>query len=116
MISNTCVTDVTGHPACSVPAGLVNGLPTGLMIVGNQFDDATVLRVANTFEQAVGGFPGAGVNDRREQSMNGVHDLGGTDGLGTRSRTRLRAGLPGGVGEGRLRHVLDGIPRRVLRP
>jgi amidase len=57
MIANTCVTDVTGHPACSVPAGLVNGLPTGLMIIGKQFDDATVLRVAHTFEQAVGGFP-----------------------------------------------------------
>ena len=56
MIANTCVTDVTGHPACSVPAGQVNGLPTGMMIVGKQFDDAIVLRVANTFEQAVGGF------------------------------------------------------------
>jgi amidase len=57
MISNTCVHDVTGHPACSVPAGLVNGLPTGMMIIGKHFDDATVLRVAHTFEQAVGGFP-----------------------------------------------------------
>lgn len=57
MITNTCVTDVTGHPACSVPAGQVNGLPTGMMIIGKQFDDATVLRVAHTFEQAVGGFP-----------------------------------------------------------
>jgi amidase len=57
MLANTSVTDVTGHPACSVPAGLVNGLPTGMMIVGKHFDDATVLRVANTFEQAVGGFP-----------------------------------------------------------
>jgi amidase len=57
MIANTCVTDVTGHPACSVPAGLVNGLPTGMMIIGKHFDDATVLRVAHTFERAVGGFP-----------------------------------------------------------
>ncbi|MGQ0576829.1 MAG: amidase [Pseudonocardia sp.] len=57
MIANTCVTDVTGHPACSVPAGLVNGLPAGMMITGRQWDDATVLRVAHTFEQAVGGFP-----------------------------------------------------------
>lgn len=55
MIANTCVTDVTGHPACSVPAGFVNGLPTGMMIIGKHFDDATVLRVAHTFEQAVGG-------------------------------------------------------------
>jgi amidase len=35
----------------------VDGLPCGLMIVGGQFDDATVLRVAHTYEQAVGGFP-----------------------------------------------------------
>ena len=57
MITNTCVTDVTGHPACSVPAGLVDGLPTGMMIIGRHWDDATVLRVAHTYEQAVGGFP-----------------------------------------------------------
>ncbi|QSE92220.1 amidase [Rhodococcus pseudokoreensis] len=57
MVGNTAPFDVTGHPACSVPAGLVDGLPTGLMIVGNTFDDATVLRVAHTYEQAVGGFP-----------------------------------------------------------
>jgi amidase len=57
MITNTCVTDVTGHPACSVPAGLAGGLPTGMMIIGRHWDDATVLRVAHTFEQAVGGFP-----------------------------------------------------------
>ena len=57
MIGNTAPFDVTGHPACSVPTGLVNGLPAGLMIVGKKFDDATVLRVAHTYEEAVGGFP-----------------------------------------------------------
>lgn len=57
MIANTAPLDVTGHPACSVPAGQVDGLPTGLMIVGRHFDDATVLRVAHHVEQAVGGFP-----------------------------------------------------------
>lgn len=57
MVGNTAPFDVTGHPACSVPAGLVGGLPAGLMIVGRRFDDATVLRVAHTFEQALGGFP-----------------------------------------------------------
>jgi len=57
MIGNTAPFDVTGHPACSVPAGLVDGLPAGLMIVGKRFDDATVLRVAHAYEQAVGGFP-----------------------------------------------------------
>jgi amidase len=57
MIGNTCVTDVTGHPATSVPAGLSGGLPVGMMIIGRMFEDATPLRVAHTFEQAVGGFP-----------------------------------------------------------
>lgn len=57
MLANTATLDVTGHPACSVPAGVANGLPVGMMIVGRHFDDATVLRVAHTFEQAVGGFP-----------------------------------------------------------
>jgi amidase len=59
MIANTAPFDVSGHPACSVPTALVDGLPAGLMIVGRQFDDATVLRVAHTYEQAVGGFPAA---------------------------------------------------------
>jgi amidase len=57
MIANTAPFDVTGHPATSVPCGPVDGLPAGMMIVGRHFDDATCLRVARTFEQAVGGFP-----------------------------------------------------------
>jgi amidase len=57
MIANTAPFDVTGHPATSVPAGLVDGLPAGLMIVGRHLDDATCLRVAHAFELAVGGFP-----------------------------------------------------------
>ncbi|GEL26949.1 amidase [Pseudonocardia sulfidoxydans NBRC 16205] len=57
MIANTCVTDVTGHPATSVPAGLSDSMPVGMMIIGKHFEDATPLRVAHTFEQAVGGFP-----------------------------------------------------------
>lgn len=57
MIGNTAPFDVTGHPACSVPTELVDGLPAGLMIVGKRFDDATVLRVAAAYERQVGGFP-----------------------------------------------------------
>nr|QDL89723.1 Amidase [Sym plasmid]QDL89738.1 Amidase [Sym plasmid] len=57
MLGNTAAFDITGHPACTVPAGLADGIPVGMMIVGRQFDDAMVLRVANAFERAVGGFP-----------------------------------------------------------
>ena len=58
MIVNTCPFDVTGHPAISVPAGRASGtgLPVGIMIVGQRFDDAMCLRVARGFESAVGGF------------------------------------------------------------
>jgi amidase len=57
MIVNTAPFDVTGHPATSVPAGLADGLPAGLMIVGPHFGDGTCLRAARALEAAIGGFP-----------------------------------------------------------
>jgi amidase len=57
MIANTAPFDVSGHPATSVPAGLSEGLPVGLMIVGRHFADGTCLRVARAYENALGGFP-----------------------------------------------------------
>jgi Asp-tRNA(Asn)/Glu-tRNA(Gln) amidotransferase A subunit family amidase len=40
----------TGHPAASVPAGFVEGLPVGLQIVGRRHDDAGVLAASAAFE------------------------------------------------------------------
>jgi amidase len=57
MIPNTAPFDVSGHPAITVPAGLSDGLPVGMMMVGKRFDDATCLRVAHSFEALCGGFP-----------------------------------------------------------
>jgi amidase len=57
MIVNTAPFDVSGHPATSVPAEPVDGLPTGMMLVGRRWQDATCLRVAHAYEQLVGGFP-----------------------------------------------------------
>jgi amidase len=57
MIVNTAPFDVSGHPATSVPAGLSDGLPVGMMLVGRRFEDTTCLKVAHAFEQLVGGFP-----------------------------------------------------------
>jgi amidase len=56
---NTAPMDLTGHPAISVPVGLIDGLPAGMMIVGKRFDDATVLRVADAYESLCGGVPSA---------------------------------------------------------
>jgi amidase len=57
MIANTAPFDVSGHPATSVPAGLSDGLPAGMMIVGRHLADNMCLRVAHAYENAVGGFP-----------------------------------------------------------
>ena len=35
MISNTSLFNITHHPAMSLPCGMVDGLPVGLMLVGN---------------------------------------------------------------------------------
>jgi amidase len=51
MISNTCPFDVTGHPAVTVPAGMSNGLPVGMMLIGRHWEDGTVLRAADAFQK-----------------------------------------------------------------
>ena len=51
-VENTCPTDVTGHPAISVPCGVREGLPVGLMLTGRHFDEPTIYRAAHAFEQS----------------------------------------------------------------
>lgn len=53
MIPNTCPFDVTGHPAISIPCGMSEGLPVGMMLVGRVGEDATVLRAADAFQRQV---------------------------------------------------------------
>src|SRR5262249_28964384 len=51
MLANTCPFDVTGHPAVTVPAGMSDGLPVGMMLVGRHWEDGTVLRAADAFQK-----------------------------------------------------------------
>lgn len=50
MIGNTAPFDATGHPSMSVPAGLSDGLPVGIMFTGRQGEDDVVLRTGHAFE------------------------------------------------------------------
>ena len=52
MLPNTAPFDSTGHPAMSIPCGLVDGLPVGMMLVGRRYEEATIYRGAYAFEQA----------------------------------------------------------------
>jgi Asp-tRNA(Asn)/Glu-tRNA(Gln) amidotransferase A subunit family amidase len=50
---NTQVTNITGHPSLSVPAGRsTNGVPFGLQITGPRFADDVVLAVGGAWEAA----------------------------------------------------------------
>jgi len=49
-LHNTSPFDVTGNPALSVPCGISDGLPVGMMLVGRHFDDATVLRAGHAYQ------------------------------------------------------------------
>src|SRR6266446_9423039 len=52
MISNTAPFDISHHPAMSLPCGMVDGLPIGLMLIGRHFDEPTIYRAAHAFEQS----------------------------------------------------------------
>jgi len=47
----TIAVNLAGLPGISVPAGMVNGLPVGLQIVGRDFAEAQLLNVAHKFQQ-----------------------------------------------------------------
>lgn len=48
---NTAIFDATGHPALSMPCGMSDGLPVGLMMIGKHYDEPTIYRVARALEK-----------------------------------------------------------------
>lgn len=50
MIGNTAPFDVTGHPSMTIPCGLSEGLPIGLMLTGKSYDEETIYAAAAAFE------------------------------------------------------------------
>jgi amidase len=48
---NTCPFNVTGHPALSLPCGIVDGRPIGVMLVSRHYEEGTIYRAAAEFER-----------------------------------------------------------------
>ena len=48
----TIPVNLAGLPGMSIPAGFSEGLPVGLQIIGNRFDEQTMYQAAYAFEQA----------------------------------------------------------------
>lgn len=50
MVGNACPFDASGHPAMSIPCGLSQGLPVGMMLVAKHYCESTIYRAAGAFE------------------------------------------------------------------
>ncbi len=48
----TIAVNLAGLPAMSVPAGFANGLPVGVQLIGNYFQEARLLNAAHKYQQA----------------------------------------------------------------
>ena len=53
-LSDVCTIpiNIAGIPAMSIPAGLVEGLPVGMQIMGRPLGEQSIFQVAHAYEQA----------------------------------------------------------------
>jgi amidase len=49
---NTCPFNVTGHPAISIPCGMSDGLPIGVMLIGKHWNERTIYQASAAFERS----------------------------------------------------------------
>lgn len=52
MRGNTQQFNATGHPAITIPCGLVDGLPVGIQLVGKHFSEGTLYKIGAALEGA----------------------------------------------------------------
>ena len=53
--NQAAITNLTGHPAISIPTGFNKGnTPTGITLVGKLYDEATILAIAKVYQDATG--------------------------------------------------------------
>ncbi len=59
----TIATNLAGLPGMSIPAGKVNNLPVGLQIIGDYWQESSMLNIAHQFQQ---------VTDHHQQAPQGI--------------------------------------------
>jgi aspartyl-tRNA(Asn)/glutamyl-tRNA(Gln) amidotransferase subunit A len=47
----TIAVNLAGLPGMSIPAGFANGMPVGLQLIGNYFDESRLLNIAHQYQQ-----------------------------------------------------------------
>jgi len=47
----TYFTNFSGHPSASIPAGMADGLPVGMQLIGKRYGDADVMAASAAFER-----------------------------------------------------------------
>ena len=52
MIGNTCPFNLTGLPAMTIPCGMQDGLPIGMQLVANDWQEDVIYKAAGAFEQS----------------------------------------------------------------
>ena len=50
--ASLAISNLTGHPALTLKCGFMDGMPRGLTLIGNLYDEATVLAAGLAYEQA----------------------------------------------------------------
>jgi len=51
--NQAAITNLTGHPAISIPTGFTKEhTPTSITLVGNLYDEATILEIAKVYQNA----------------------------------------------------------------
>ena len=60
MVANTCVLNLTGHPALAVPSGTdpETSMPTSIQIIAPRWQDTLTFRAGAVVEDAAGVMPG----------------------------------------------------------
>src|ERR1700756_2891068 len=52
MVPNTAPFNASGHPAMSLPCGMKNGLPIGLMLIGKHWNESIIYKAADAYERS----------------------------------------------------------------